>query len=194
NHPTGFSATTDSVSEITTAWTDSSGGTLPDGYLVLCNLTGIFSDPVDSTAQGDDSDCSDGSGVMNVAHGTGTYSWTGLDSDTQYYYAIYPYSNSGVNIDYKIDGTPLTDDATTFKDEPSNHPTGFSATTDSVSEITTAWTDSSGGTLPDGYLVLCNATGTFGDPVDSTAQGDDSDCSDGSGVMNVAHGTGTYSW
>ncbi|MCP4592333.1 MAG: hypothetical protein GY842_16495, partial [bacterium] len=194
NHPTGFSATTNSVSQITTAWTDSVGGTLPDGYLVLCSTNSTFSDPSDGTAQGDDTDCSDGSGVMNVAHGTGTYSWTGLDSDTQYYYAIYPYSNSGLNIDYKIDSTPLTDDATTFKDEPTNHPTGFSATADSVSQITTAWTDSSSGVLPDGYLVLCNAIGTFSDPVDSTAQGDDADCTDGSGVMNVPQGTGTYSW
>jgi CSLREA domain-containing protein len=194
NHPTGFSATADSVSQITTAWTDSSGGTLPDGYLVLCNLTGTFSDPVDGTAQSDDANCTDGSGAMNVSHGTGTYSWTGLDSDTQYYYVIFPYTNSGANIDYKTDGTPPTDDATTPTDEPTNHPTGFSATADSASQITTAWTDSSGGTLPDGYLVLCNLTGTFSGPVDGTPQSDDADCSDGNGAMNVTQGTGTYSW
>ena len=194
NHPTSFTATTNSPSQITTAWTDSTGGTLPDGYLVLCNLTGTFTNPVDGTAQTNDTNCSDGSGVQNIAQGTGTATWTGLNSNTQYFFKIFPYSNSGSSIDYKINGTPPTANATTLKAEPTNHPTGFTATANSSSQITTAWTDSTGGTLPDGYLVLCNLTGTFTDPVDGTAQTNDTDCSDGSGVQNIPHGTGTIAW
>ena len=106
NHPTGFGATTNSDTQITTAWADSTGVQLPDGYLLLCNKTGTFSDPVDKTAQSDDTNCADGSGVKNVAQGVGTYAWTGLSGATQYYYKIFPYTNSGTDIDYKTGGSP----------------------------------------------------------------------------------------
>jgi hypothetical protein len=132
--------------------------------------------------------------VKNVAQGTGSYAWTGLDGNTQYFYKIFPYTNSGVQINYKTGGTPPEDNATTFKVEPTNHPTGFGATADSDSQITTGWTDSTGGQVPDGYLVLCNKTGTFSDPADGTPQVDDTACADGSGVKNVAQGTGSYAW
>ncbi|MCB1808354.1 MAG: hypothetical protein KDJ99_25345, partial [Candidatus Competibacteraceae bacterium] len=114
NHPTSFSATANSISQITTSWTDAIGTNLPAGYLVLCNTSGTFTDPVDATAQADDTDCSDGSGVQNVAQGTQTAVWTGLDDNTQYFFTIFPFSNSGTDIDYKTDGTPQTANATTL--------------------------------------------------------------------------------
>ncbi|HDO26916.1 MAG TPA: DUF5017 domain-containing protein, partial [Bacteroidetes bacterium] len=113
NYPTSFTATTNSATAITTSWTDAAGPNLPSGYLILANLTGTFTAPTDGTPVADDTDWGDGNGAMNVAYGVGTYQWTGLDPNTQYYFIIYPYSNSGSTIDYKTDGTPPTADATT---------------------------------------------------------------------------------
>ncbi len=194
NYPTGFGATTNSASQVTTSWTDSTGGTAPNGYLVLCNTSGSFTSPTDGAPQSDDTNCADGSGVRNVAQGVGAYAWTGLNGNTTYYYRIFPYTNSGSNINYKTDGTPPTANALTPKAEPTNHPTGFGATANSASQVTTSWTDSTGGTVPDGYLVLCNTSGSFTSPTDGAPQSDDTNCADGSGVRNVAQGTGTYAW
>jgi len=105
NHPTNFIATSNSTSQITTTWTDDTGAVGPSGYLIMCNKTGTFTDPVDTVAQMDDANCSDGSGVQNIVQGVGKATWTGLDSGTQYFYKIFPYSNSGTDINYKINGT-----------------------------------------------------------------------------------------
>lgn len=114
NHPTVFTATADSDTQITTSWTDAvAGAQAPAGYLVMCSTSNSFTDPVDGTAQ-TDNDCADGSGVQNSAHGSGaSYAWTGLTASTQYYFKIFPYTNSGSSIDYKTDATPLTANATT---------------------------------------------------------------------------------
>lgn len=395
NHPTAFAATVNSASQITLDWTDATGTNLPAGYLILANQTGTFTDPVDGTAQTNDTDLSDGSAAVNVNQGVETYAFTGLNASTQYYFKIFPYSNSGSDIDYKVDGTPETDDATTqaavpsvlndlvFNEvlpdpngsnnfdtdgdgnaetddefieiyntsgssldisglelwdasgnfytipasttlgangfvvivsdvaggslptvaagshafstssdmslsnggedfvlydpttdeyiqavyngatqndptndytgfsataarigsvlafgnyaegvsralspdgdinsivdhnaigsgnvlatpgasniapvdpEPTNHPTAFAATVDGITQITVNWTDASTGQLPASYLVMVNESGTFPDPVDGTAQADDTDLSDGAGVVNVAQGVQTYTF
>lgn len=115
NHPTDFQATANSGSQITTTWTDAAAGSqAPDSYLVMCNTTGTFADPVDLTAQADDTSCGDGSGVQNIAHGGGsTATWTGLTEGTQYFYKIFPYTNTDIRVDYKTDDVPLTANATT---------------------------------------------------------------------------------
>ncbi|CAA6825738.1 MAG: Flagellar hook-length control protein FliK, partial [uncultured Sulfurovum sp.] len=113
NHPTAFTATANSISQITTAWTDATGAVTPDSYLLMCSTSSSFTDPVDTTAQTDDTDCADGAGVQNITQGTGTVAWTGLTAGTQYYYKIFPYSNTGADIDYKTDATVGTANATT---------------------------------------------------------------------------------
>ena len=106
NHPTSFVATANSSSSITTTWNDNDGTQAASGFLIFANTTGSFTNPVDGTAQSDDTDLSDGSGKVNVAHGVQTYTWNnGLNASTTYYFKIYPYTNSGVNIDFKTDGT-----------------------------------------------------------------------------------------
>ena len=79
----------------------------------MCNLTGTFSNPVDTTIQANDTACADGAGAQNIAQGVGTVAWTGLNSGTNYFYKIFPYSNSAADIDYKIDTIPATANATT---------------------------------------------------------------------------------
>ena len=354
NHPTAFTATANSTSQITTAWTDATGTVIPDSYLLMCSTSSSFPDPVDNTAQTDDTNCADGAGVQNITQGTGTVAWTGLTAGTQYYYKIFPYTNTGADVDYKTDATVGTANATTTalqssttfdfesnvvgfgtkdiqhtvtgetlhitsidkllrstgiglpisgveslnrevdssnpqysfslvsgntfdltsitmleiagfseifdltsskgtisyslptagnqvfdisshasasnmqgitsftltgtsttspfsvilddiilsnitapatKAEPTNHPTNFTATVNSISQITTAWTDATGAVTPDSYLLMCSTTSnSLTAPVDTTAQTNDTDCSDGSGVQNVSQGTGTVVW
>jgi hypothetical protein len=115
NHPTLFTAKANGYTQITTSWTDASGAVPPDSYLVLCNLTGIFTPPAAGSALSDDTNCSDGSGVKNVLQGAQTYAWAGLSPATHYYFKIYPATNAGTQIQYKLDGVPLTADATTLR-------------------------------------------------------------------------------
>jgi len=104
-YPTIFTAVADSTSQITTTWTDASGGTAPDGYLVLCAPDSDLTPPTD-TADAFDNTCGDGSGRVHVEQGVGTLTWVGLYSETDYHFAIFPYSKttytqtSGAYFDY----------------------------------------------------------------------------------------------
>ncbi|MEM7110798.1 MAG: choice-of-anchor Q domain-containing protein [Chloroflexota bacterium] len=194
NEPTNFLATADSPSQITTSWTDATGTTLPDSYLVLCNTTGSFTAPTDSFPVADDADCSDGVGAQTVMQGTETAVWATLNAETQYFFTIYPFTNFGVYTDYKTD-SPASDDTFTLPIEPANQPTNFAATTISNTEITTTWTDAAGS--PDGYLVTCvlAATGAL-PPNDGPLVADDAAAcgSGGVGTINIGPGIETYSW
>lgn len=66
--------------------------------------------------------------------------------------------------------------------EPSNHPTDFAATVNSVSQITVSWTDATGAQMPDGYLVKAS-TGAPTPPVDGTPESDETL------VKNITQGT-----
>ncbi|MEJ5317947.1 MAG: hypothetical protein WHS63_13130, partial [Tenuifilum sp.] len=196
NHVTDFTATVDGNSQITLTWTDATGGTLPTGYLVMANTTGTFTDPVDETPQADDTDMSDNAGVVNVSQGVGTYVWTGLTPNTTYYFKIYPYTNSGSLIDYKIDGVVPTDSkkTTNILPEPENHVTTFAVSGTVLStQATLTWVDAvAGAQAPEGYVVVVNTTGTF-TVADGTPIADDTDFSDDAGAINVAYGVQTAS-
>lgn len=107
NHVSGFSVTANSSSQITVNWTDATGGQVPAGYLIKAAI-----DPSTPTAPSDGTAESDGTLVRNIAHGTGTAVFTGLTASTTYNFSIWPYTNSGTSIDYKI-GTEPDDQATT---------------------------------------------------------------------------------
>ncbi len=112
-YPTAFDATTRSSSQIDVTWTDAGGTILPTGYLIKVSSTDSFEDPVDGTDPGEDTDFSDGSGLVKVLHGTGaSYSFTGLNASTTYYFHIWSYTNSGTNINFKTGSEP-TDNAVT---------------------------------------------------------------------------------
>jgi len=113
NHATGFTATAPDYSSISLTWLDNDGAQAADGFLILANTSGTFIDPVDGTPETNDPDLADGSGVMNVAHGAQTYTWAGLDPATPYYFAIYPFTNSGTAINYKTSPAAPTATATT---------------------------------------------------------------------------------
>lgn len=112
NHATNFNATPSSFNQVDVSWTDATGTPAPDNYLVKVN-TGAITVPSDGTPEPDDTDFSDGAGVVNIAEGTESASISGLDPNTTYNFEIYPYTNSGSIIDYKTDGTVPSASATT---------------------------------------------------------------------------------
>ena len=105
NYPTDFyylGAGTDVI----LTWTDATGAQLPHKYLVLAS-TGNITVPTDGIP------VPDGILAKNVPYGTQVAEFTGLQGGTTYHFAIFPYTNSGANIDYKTDGDYPTLTATT---------------------------------------------------------------------------------
>jgi hypothetical protein len=108
NYPTDFTATAEGIT-INLNWTDAVGDVLPVGYLIKGEVAPVSSSanidyPVDGTPEADDLDWSDGTGTVNVAYGVENYTFSGLTPGEIYVFYIFPYSNSGDNIDYKTDG------------------------------------------------------------------------------------------
>lgn len=105
NYPTQFTAAADGV-DVYVVWQDATGAQLPSKYLVLAS-TGNITVPVDGTP------VSDSDLAKNVPYGLNGVVFEGLEPNTTYHFAIFPYTNSGSNIDYKTDGTYPTAEATT---------------------------------------------------------------------------------
>lgn len=114
NHVTSFTAS-ETYQDVELNWTDAvTGDQAPGGYLILGETDATITDPTDETAVSDDTDPSGNSVAKNVAHGSGgSYTFEGLTANTTWYFEIFPYTNSGGDIDYKTDGTIPTANATT---------------------------------------------------------------------------------
>lgn len=112
NHVSAFSATADDANSITITWNDNDGAQPAHGFLIKAN-TGTITSPTDNNFESDDTDLTDGSGRVNVNHGVETYTFTNCAPSTTYNFEIYPYTNSGSDIDYKTGGTIPADVATT---------------------------------------------------------------------------------
>ncbi len=99
NHATSFSQSNLTNSTITLTWTDATGGTIPNAYLIKGSTVGYgdITDPSDATLE------SDGELVRNVDAETQTASFEDLTPNTTYYFQLYPYTCTSP--DYKIDGT-----------------------------------------------------------------------------------------
>ena len=142
NHVTSFTASNPTVSTITLTWADATGSTQPAGYLVKANTTGnTIIDPNDGTPE------NDGTFVKNITQGDQTVVFNNLNSLTSYDFKIFPYTNSGTSIDYKIDGTIPTATETTL-DLPSecgnetfdNMPSGMYETVTWTGQDGSTWT------------------------------------------------------
>ncbi|MCB2219687.1 MAG: lamin tail domain-containing protein [Bacteroidetes bacterium] len=107
NHPTGFSASADSFTEITVSWTDADPAA--EGYLLKGSDVnyGDITVPQDGIPEINDFL------VQNVAPGVEIYQFIDLTPSTNYYFKIYPYNGSNASINYKTDGTVPQDEATT---------------------------------------------------------------------------------
>ncbi len=113
NHVTSFTVTVNGYDQIDLTWTENDGTQAPAGYLIKASTSDNITNPTDSTAVSDNSTIGSNSGAKNISHGTISYEWIELDAETDYYFKIYPYTNSGSDIDYKTDGTIPNGNATT---------------------------------------------------------------------------------
>jgi hypothetical protein len=112
NYPTNFAATP-GYFKVALNWTDATGGQAPASYLVLGSDANNIVPPSDGIPVADDPNLGDGSAALNIQLGVQTCLFTGLLSNTTYYFVIFPYTNSGTSIDYKTDGTAPAVNATT---------------------------------------------------------------------------------
>ena len=143
NHVTDFTATTGdpTYSVINVAWGDATGTQLPSGYLIKGSSVGYDNivAPVDGTPE------ANAPLVKNISYGVQVASFTGLNENTTYYFKIYPYTNSGDDIDYKTDGVVPQDDATTTYGIPAA-PVATAATTVGSTGFTANWNAVAGAT------------------------------------------------
>ena len=191
SQPTTFMATAAGPSQIDLSWTDATGTNAPTGYVIYANETGTFTALTDGTPPTIDTDLSDGTAVVAVDQGTGTYSFTGLTAGTTYHFQILAYSGTGSGINYLTDPAGPTVSAVPVYPQPDNHPTTFMATATSPTQIDLSWTDATGANAPTGYVIYANETGTFTAPTDGTPPTIDTDLSDGTAVVTVNHGAGS---
>ena len=112
NQPTGLSASV-SHEKISLTWTDAATGSqAPSKYIIIGETDNSIDNPVDGTAISSDSDASDNRVVININHGVQTTSFSNVGNNT-WYFEIFPYTNSGSDIDFKTNGTIQTASATT---------------------------------------------------------------------------------
>lgn len=113
NHLTAFQAVASGSSSINLSWTDATGTDLPNAYLIKANTTGTFTAPSDGVDPIEDNNLSDGSALVKVAYGNETYTFSGLNAETTYYFKAWAYANTGANINFKLAETVPTANATT---------------------------------------------------------------------------------
>jgi uncharacterized repeat protein (TIGR02543 family) len=121
NHPTTLACGTTTQTSIPLSWTDATGSSIPDGYLIKWSSVSFadISNPTDgSTANGANS--------TTINHGVQTANISGLTQNTTYYFKIWSYTNSAANIDYKTNTTILQTSCTT-QDGPCLSEANFTA-------------------------------------------------------------------
>jgi hypothetical protein len=106
--PTSFTVESSGPNSVTVTWTEETGEVLrpTDGYLITASVNGYDAiTPVNGIPIADDTDLSDGEGVVNLLPGVGTYEWTTALPDNRIIcFKIYAYANSGPQIYYKTAG------------------------------------------------------------------------------------------
>lgn len=100
NHVTNFSV----GRVITINWKDPTSGVLPDGYLIKASSVGYSSiaDPSDGTVENSSST------LKYVSYGVESTTLSPLSRNNTYYIKIFPYTNSGSNINYKTNSPMQT--------------------------------------------------------------------------------------
>ena len=96
NYPTNFRVSEVDGTNVTLTWTDAVGGQVPDKYLVVAS-TGNIPVPTDGVP------VPNGPSAQNVGYGVETWTFTGLQGGITYHFAIFPYTNSSIYINYKTD-------------------------------------------------------------------------------------------
>ncbi len=133
---TNFSVSGSTSSEITLTWTDATGEQLPDAYLIKAtNNIGSISDPTDGTVE------NNSTYIQNVSYGTQSVTFTDFTASTTYEFKIYPYTNSGTDIDYLVSSTPTIQGSTTDCSIRLNYLEDFEGTTPDTPVDFPCWTN-----------------------------------------------------
>jgi len=111
-YPTAFTAVPASYL-ISLTWNDAGGVQAPTAYLIKGSTQNNITAPVDGVPVPDDANLADGNGVLNILQGVETCTFANLNSNTPYYFKIFPYTNTGADIDYKTDGNAPAANTTT---------------------------------------------------------------------------------
>lgn len=176
--PSSVTATAVSSNQINLSWNQNDS---TDDILLAFNTTDTFGEPSGTYTIGNS--ISGGGTVLAVGAST-SFNHTSLDPNTQYFYSIWSKDGSDTY------SPQVTANATTAKNEPSNHVTNAQMLSGRES-IIIKWDDVTTGVLPDGYLVKVSDAGfaSISNPTDGTDPSNDLDLSDGSASVKVAHGT-----
>jgi len=105
NFPTLFATGTVTSTSIPLTWTDATTGEfIPDGYLIKGSAVSYaaIADPVDLVTE------ANSALVQDVLPGAQTFTFNSLVPGGTYYFKIFPYTNSGTAIDYKVLFAPET--------------------------------------------------------------------------------------
>jgi hypothetical protein len=109
------------------SWTDATGGTEPDGYLVLASTTDNIANPVDGVAPAADL-------MTKYVQGVESVSFIDLAPSTLHYFKVFPYTNSGTDINYKT-----TDPVPMITATTGNLPTGYFVDFEGTGETKTGY-------------------------------------------------------
>jgi len=181
NNPSNFSAIAVSTSQIDLSWALNGNN---DSVLIAYNTVNTFGDPAGVYAIGDP--ITGGGTILYKRTGTDT-THVGLTPDTEYFYKAWSFTNAHAY------STGVLDSATTLKPEPSSFPGDFTVNATGIT-ITCDWTDATGETLPDAYLILLSEQDNIIAPVDGTPVADDRNATDGVAAMNVTYGMETFTF
>jgi len=160
NHISSYTTIVDSHKDISQTWLDNDGSQVATGFLFMINRTGTFNPPVDGTPQTDDTDISDGDGLVNISHGVEAYTWENLDPSTGYYFICYPYNGDGDERNYKTNDTPTESSGTT------------DAPPDSDSDITDPTTQIAAATISSTIIAAVDAVDVFSFKINDKGSGD----------------------
>ncbi|KAF0131322.1 MAG: hypothetical protein FD155_986 [Bacteroidetes bacterium] len=107
NYPTAFEATVSGLG-VNLSWIDATGEQLPDAYLIYGTklITKEIAElPVDGIPIANNLDIGEGYIAWNVSYGEEAFNFNVLESGATYLFQIFPYTNTGENINYKTGGT-----------------------------------------------------------------------------------------
>jgi hypothetical protein len=169
--PDSFFAAAISPSEIGLSFATNMAG---NDVIIVFNDTGVFAEPAGTPPAAGQPFAG---GTLLYSGTMSPQSHTGLNPEETVYYKAW--SHDGANY-----SPGLTDNATTYATEPSNHVTGFTAMANSSSAIMVSWTDSGA----EAYLIK----GSTVSPTAITYPADGIPEADGGLVKNVLAGVQSH--
>lgn len=167
-HASGLNYRNVETNAMIVGWTPGNGASR---IVIARHGSAVSFTPSDSTAYAFNSDFSLatdlGSGNKVVYNGSGTnFTFTGLNAETEYFFAIFEYNGVGAAADYYTAAGNAIGSRFTVSLEPAAQVTGLTATPMSDTTISNNWTAAGGSPAASGYLILRSSLPVTNVPVD----------------------------